>query len=80
MLNDEIRTTVHDIMLLSLIQATDLVKEVFREADDYNKIKHRIDEVTQELKISKSVNQGMREIQVAIMVAMARTVVPETSR
>ncbi len=79
-LNDEIRTTVHDIMLLSLIQATDLVKEVFREADDYNKIKHRIDEVTQELKISKSVNQGMREIQVAIMVAMARTVVPETSR
>lgn len=79
-LNDEIRTTVHDIMLLSLIQATDLVKEVFREADDYNKIKHRIDEVTQELKISKSVNQGLREIQVAIMVAMARTVVPETSR
>lgn len=78
-LNDEMRTTVHDIMLLSLIQATDLVREAFREADDYEKIKDRIDEVTQDLKISKTVNQGMREIQAAIMMAVARTVVPKTS-
>lgn len=78
-LNDEIQTSVHDIMLLSLIQATDLVREVFRKANDYKKIKERIDDVTQNLKISKSVNQGLREIQAAIMIAVARSVVPSAS-
>lgn len=74
-LSDEVETSVHDIMLLSLIQATHLVKEAFRNASDYKKVKARIDEVTQNLKVSQSFNKGLREIQAAIMMAVAQSVI-----
>ncbi len=67
-----------DVMLLSLIDATDLTKEAFRKAEDYKKIKARLSEVTKDVKISAAINKSLREIQTAIMVAIATTIVVTT--
>ena len=67
-----------DVMLLSLIDATDLTKEAFRKAEDYKKIKARLAEVTQDVKISAAINKSLREIQTAIMLAIATKIVVTT--
>jgi len=67
-----------DVMLLSLIDATDLTKEAFRNADDYKKIKARLSEVTKDVKISAAINKSLREIQTAIMIAITTTIVVTT--
>ncbi len=65
----------HDLMLLSLIDATDLTKEAFRDKDDYKKVSKKIKEVTSDLKIGKVVNKSVREIKAAIMMAIVSTIV-----
>lgn len=67
-----------DVMLLSLIDATDLTKEAFRNVDDYKKIKTRLSEVTKDVKISAAINKSLREIQTAIMIAITTTIVVTT--
>ena len=67
-----------DVMLLSLIDATDLTKEAFRKAEDYKMIKARLSEVTKDVKISAAINKSLREIQTAIMIAITTTIVVTT--
>lgn len=68
----------HDIMLLSLINVSDLTKEAFRDKEEYKVVKKKIKEVTQDIKISQSINKSIREIQAAIMVAMMSAIVVTT--
>jgi len=67
-----------DIMLLSLIDVSDLTKEAFRDKEDYKKVKKKIKEVTQDIQISGAINKSIREIQAAIMIAVMATVVITT--
>ncbi|NVJ46856.1 MAG: GPP34 family phosphoprotein [Cytophagia bacterium] len=65
----------HDLMLLSLIDATDLTKEAFRDKDDYKAIKKKIQEVTKDMKVSQVINKSIREIQAAIMIAITASII-----
>ena len=68
-----------DVMLLSLINVSDLTKEAFRDKEEYKVVKEKIKEVTQDIKISHSINKSIREIQAAIMVAMMSVVIVTTT-
>ncbi|OEK00979.1 hypothetical protein BFP97_05400 [Roseivirga sp. 4D4] len=68
-----------DIMLLSLIDVSDLTKEAFRDKEDYKKVKKKIKEVTQDVKISGAINKSIREIQAAIMITIMASVVVTTT-
>lgn len=72
------KSDAHDVMLLSLIDVSDLTKEAFRDQGDYKKIKARIKQVTEDIKISQTINQSIREIQTAIMIAIATTMIVTT--
>lgn len=67
-----------DIMLLSLIDVSDLTREAFRDKDDYKAVKKKIKEVTQDVKISSAINKSIREIQAAIMIAITTTMIVTT--
>lgn len=67
-----------DIMLLSLIDVSDLTREAFRDKEDYKVVKKKIKEVTQDVKISSAINKSIREIQAAIMIAITTTVIVVT--
>lgn len=67
-----------DIMLLSLIEVSDLTREAFRDKEDYKKVKKKIKEVTQDVKVSGAINKSIREIQAAIMIALTTTLVVTT--
>lgn len=67
-----------DVMLLSLIDVSDLTKEAFRDQSDYKEVKRKIKEVTEDIKISQSINKSIREIQTAIMISIATTMVMTT--
>lgn len=67
-----------DIMLLSLIDVSDLTREAFRDKEDYKVVKKKIKEVTQDVRISSAINKSIREIQAAIMIAIATTVIVVT--
>ncbi len=68
-----------DVMLLSLIDVSDLTKEAFRDKEDYKKVKEKIKEVTQDVKISGAINKSIREIQAAIMITIMASVVVTTT-
>jgi len=68
-----------DIMLLSLIDVSDLTREAFRDKEDYKKVKEKIKEVTQDVKISGAINKSIREIQAAIMITIMASVVVTTT-
>jgi Golgi phosphoprotein 3 len=72
------KSEAHDIMLLSLIDVSDLTKEAFRNKDEYAIVKEKIKEVTQDIKISHSINKSIREIQAAIMVALMSAIIVTT--
>lgn len=72
---DGAKSEPRDIMLLSLIDVSDLTKEAFRDKSDYREVKMKIKEVTQDIKISGVINKSIREIQAAIMIAIMATVV-----
>lgn len=67
-----------DIMLLSLIDVSDLTKEAFRDQSDYKEVKRKIKEVTEDIRISQAINKSIREIQTAIMISIATTMVVTT--
>ncbi len=67
-----------DIMLLSLINVSNLTKEAFRDASDLKAIKKRIEEMTSDMKLSQVINSSIREIQAAIMIAITTAVVVTT--
>lgn len=67
-----------DVMLLSLIDVSDLTKEAFRDQSDYKEVKRKIKEVTEDIKISQAINKSIREIQTAIMISIATTMVVTT--
>ena len=67
-----------DVMLLSLIDVSDLTKEAFRDQADYKEIKKKLKEVTEDIRISRAINQSIREIQTAIMVSITTTMVVTT--
>ncbi|KYG75418.1 GOLPH3/VPS74 family protein [Roseivirga echinicomitans] len=73
------KSEARDVMLLSLIDVSDLTKEAFRDNEEYRVVKKRIKEVTQDIKISQSVNKSIREIQAAIMVAMMSAIIVTTT-
>ncbi|MGW8123975.1 GOLPH3/VPS74 family protein [Roseivirga echinicomitans] len=73
------KSEARDVMLLSLIDVSDLTKEAFRDKEEYKVVKKKIKEVTQEIKISQSVNKSIREIQAAIMVAMMSAIIVTTT-
>jgi golgi phosphoprotein 3 len=72
------KSKAHDIMLLSLIDVSDLTKEAFRNKDEYAIVKKKIKEVTQDIRISHTINKSIREIQAAIMVALMSAVIVTT--
>jgi Golgi phosphoprotein 3 len=72
------KSETQDIMLLSLIEVSDLTKEAFRNKEDYAIVKERIKAVTQDIKISQVINKSIREIQAAIMVALMSAVIVTT--
>ena len=72
------KSEAHDIMLLSLIDVSDLTKEAFRNKDEYAIVKKKIKEVTQDIRISHTINKSIREIQAAIMVALMSAVIVTT--
>ncbi|WP_420386937.1 GOLPH3/VPS74 family protein [Roseivirga sp.] len=65
----------HDLMLLSLIDATDLTKEAFRDQEDYKAVRKKIKEVTKDIKVSQVINKSIREIQAAIMIAITTSII-----
>jgi hypothetical protein len=66
-----------DVMLLSLIDVSELTKEAFRDKEEYKIVKTKIKEVTQNIEISQVVNRTIRDIQAAVMIAvMAAVIVP----
>ena len=67
-----------DIMLLSLIDVSDLTKEAFRNESDYKEIKRKIKALTDDIRISQAINTSIREIQTAIMIAITTTLVVTT--
>jgi hypothetical protein len=67
-----------DVMLLSLINVSDLTKEAFRDQADYKEIKRKIKNVTEDIKISQAINKSIREIQTAIMISITTTLVVTT--
>ena len=67
-----------DIMLLSLIDACELIKEVFRDKGEQKLVGARIKEVTQDIKISRAINKTIRDIQAAIMLAIVTVVITST--
>ncbi|WP_323756593.1 GOLPH3/VPS74 family protein [Roseivirga sp.] len=73
------KSEARDVMLLSLIDVSDLTKEAFRDKEEYKVVKKKIKEVTQDIKISQSVNKSIREIQAAIMVAMMSAIIVTTT-
>tara|TARA_R110001592_G_scaffold40763_6_gene133675 strand:- start:1780 stop:2463 length:684 start_codon:yes stop_codon:yes gene_type:complete len=73
------KSEARDVMLLSLIDVSDLTKEAFRDNEEYKVVKKRIKEVSQDIKISQSVNKSIREIQAAIMVAMMSAIIVTTT-
>lgn len=75
---DGAKSEPRDIMLLSLIDVSDLTKEAFRDKEDYKKVKKKIKEVTSDIQISGAINKSIREIQAAIMIAVMATVVITT--
>ncbi|MFT6971827.1 MAG: Golgi phosphoprotein 3 [Roseivirga sp.] len=72
------KSETQDIMLLSLIEVSDLTKEAFRNKEDYAIVKERIKAITQDIKISQVINKSIREIQAAIMVALMSAVIVTT--
>ena len=69
-----------DIMLLSLINISGLTKEAFRDAsEDRKAIKNKIEAMTSDIKLSQVINSSIREIQAAIMIAIATAVVITTT-
>ncbi len=67
-----------DIMLLSLIEVSDLTREAFRDKEDYKVVKSKIKKVTEDVQISGAINKSIREIQAAIMIAIATTLIVTT--
>lgn len=72
------KADAHDVMLLSLIDVSDLTKEAFRSKADYKKVKKEIKEVTKDVQVSGVVNKSIREIQAAIMLAITTSIVVST--
>ena len=56
-----------DIMLLSLIDVSELTREAFRNKEEYKVVKKKIKEVTQDIKISQVINKTIRDIQATVM-------------
>ncbi len=67
-----------DIMLLSLIDVSDLTREAFRDKDEYEIVQKKIKEVTQDIKISQAINRTIRDIQATVMLAVMTAVVVTT--
>lgn len=74
-INEHTAVDPHDLMLLSLIDATDLTKEAFRDKEDYKAIRNKIKEVTKDIKVSQVINKSIREIQAAIMIAITASII-----
>ena len=72
------RPQAEDLMLLSLINVSNLTKEAFREQDNHKEIKKQIEVLTSDMKISQVINASIREIQAAIMIAITSAVVVTT--
>ena len=68
-----------DIMLLSLIDVSELTREAFRDTNEYKLVKKKIKEATQDIKISQAINRTIRDIQAAIMIAVLSAVIVTTS-
>jgi len=85
-----LRKRIHDIviggnepddqssMLLGLIQASDLVKEVFRNKEEYKAAKKRIKELVEGDVVNKAVNNAVQAIQAAITAALITITVATT--
>ena len=75
-----VKANPRDVMLLSLIDVSELTREAFRDKEEYKIVKKKIKEVSQNIEISQVVNRTIRDIQAAVMVAvMAAVVVTTTS-
>lgn len=64
-----------DVMLLSLIDVSQLTKEAFRDKEEYKIVKNKIKAISQDIEISQAVNRTIRDIQAAVMVAVLAAVV-----
>jgi len=72
------KATAEDIMLLSLINVSNLTKEAFRNVEDRKGLKKKIEVLTSDMKLSQVINSSIREIQAAIMIAISSAIVVTT--
>ncbi len=73
------KSNPRDIMLLSLIDVSELTREAFRDKEEYKIVKKKIKEVTQDIKISNVINRTIREIQATVMIAVTAAVIVTTT-
>lgn len=73
-----VKADPRDVMLLSLIDVSELTREAFRDKEEYKIVKKKIKAISQDIEISQVVNKTIREIQAAVMVAVMATVVVTT--
>ena len=67
------------VLLLSLMESCKLTRFLFSNKKEYRDAKKRIKEVIKNIEISEAVNQTLREIQAAIIIATTSTFVSTSS-
>ena len=67
-----------DLMLLSLIKACDLVREVFHDRENYEIAKKRIAQLTAEEELSKVVDPAIQQVIIAVNTSLS-TIIAATS-
>jgi len=68
-----------NLMLLSLVQACNLIKEVFNRKEEYKIAKQKIKELTSESQIGKVVDETIQGVQAAIMIAVMTSTIAATT-
>lgn len=73
------KAEVSDVLLLSLIYSCKLTRIICPNKKDYNKAKKRIKELTKDLEISGEINDALKGVQTALMVATTSAFVGASS-
>lgn len=67
------------LMLLSLVRACKLIKEVFSRKEEYKIAKQKIKELTSDSQIGKVVDETIQGVQAAIMIAVMTSTIAATT-
>lgn len=76
---DKLKPDVEVILLLSLLASCKLTRILFSTKKEHREAKRRIKELTKDIEISEAVNQTLKEIQAALVVATTSAFVSSSS-